>query len=82
MSTPDYPLPAPLISATPDWLGGQPVFAGRRVAVRAMFDYLKSDHTLQEFLDAYPSVSRAHAIAVLTIAHTAAVPPLAGTGRP
>ena len=65
MQKKDYPLPDPLVTVSPDWLGGEPCFAGRRVAVKALFDYLKSDHSLEEFLEAYPSVSRAHAVAVI-----------------
>jgi uncharacterized protein (DUF433 family) len=38
------------------------------VPVKALFDYLKADHSLDEFLDAYPSVSRRHAIAVIDLA--------------
>lgn len=68
MQSADYPLPDPLVTVSPDWLGGEPCFAGRRVPVKALFDYLKSDHSLDEFLDAYPSVSRAHAVAVIDLA--------------
>jgi uncharacterized protein (DUF433 family) len=64
----DYPLPDQLVTVSPDWLGGEPCFTGRRVPVKALFDYLKSDHSLEEFLNAYPSVSRAHAVAVIDLA--------------
>jgi uncharacterized protein (DUF433 family) len=64
----DYPLPDPLVSVSPDRLGGEPCFAGRRVPVKALFDYLKADHSLDEFLEDYPSVSRAHVVAVLDLA--------------
>ena len=67
----DYPLPAPLITVSPDWLGGEPCFTGRRVPIKALFDHLKADHSLDEFLDAYPSVSRAHAVAVIDLANRA-----------
>jgi uncharacterized protein (DUF433 family) len=68
MQEADYPLPDPLVTVSPDWLGGEPCFTGRRVPVKALFDYLKADHSLEEFLAAYPSVSRTHAIAVLDLA--------------
>jgi uncharacterized protein (DUF433 family) len=68
MQEADYPLPDPLVTVSPDWLGGEPCFTGRRVPVKALVDYLKADHSLEEFLAAYPSVSRTHAIAVLDLA--------------
>lgn len=58
-------VPEPLIEISPDRLGGEPCFAGLRVPVRALFDYLKAGHTLEEFLDDYPSVTRVHAVAVI-----------------
>ena len=64
MQPADYVLPTPLVTVSPDWLGGEPCFTGRRVPLKALFDYLKSDRSLDEFLAAYPSVSRAHAVAV------------------
>lgn len=39
-----------------DILGGVPVFAGTRVPVKTMFDYLKTNHALAEFLDDFPTV--------------------------
>ena len=50
-------------------LGGTPVFAGTRVPLRNLIDYLEKGHGLDEFLDAFPSVSREQAIAVLEAAH-------------
>lgn len=66
-----YPLPDPLVTTSPDWLGGEPCFAGRRVAVKALFDYLKAGQTLETFLDDFPSVSKEHAIAVIDLANRA-----------
>ena len=71
MSNTDDRVPQPLITVSPDWLGGEPCFTGRRVAVKALFDYLKAGHTLEEFLDDFPSISRAHAIAVIEAANRA-----------
>lgn len=71
MSETSYPLPAPLVTTSADWLGGEPCFTGRRVAVKALFDYLKAGHTLEEFLGDFPSVSREHAIAVIDLANRA-----------
>ena len=71
MSQTSYTLPAPLITVSTDWLGGEPCFTGRRVAVTALFDYLKAGQTLEEFLADFPSVSREHAVAVIDRANRA-----------
>ena len=55
----------------PEILGGTPVFVGTRVPVRNLIDYLERGHSLDELLDAFPSVSREQAIAVLEAAHEA-----------
>jgi uncharacterized protein (DUF433 family) len=70
-------LPTPLVTISPDWLGGEPCFTGRRVPVKALFDYLKAGHTLDEFLEDYPSVSEAHAVAVIDLANRAVAVPAA-----
>ena len=49
----------------PEILGGTPVFVGTRVPLRALVDYLEHGHSLDEFLEDFPSVSRDQAIAVL-----------------
>ena len=54
-----------LINRSDDILGGTPVFAGTRVPVQTLFDYLEEGDTLDEFLDDFPAVSREHAIKVL-----------------
>jgi uncharacterized protein (DUF433 family) len=46
-------------------LGGTPVFAGTRVPVQTLLDYLEGGQSLQEFLDDFPTVSREQAVAVL-----------------
>jgi uncharacterized protein (DUF433 family) len=54
-----------LINRSEDILGGTPVFAGTRVPVQTLFDYLEEGDSLDEFLDDFPAVSRDHAIKVL-----------------
>jgi len=49
-------------------LGGRPVFVGTRVPIRSLFDYLEAGETLDEFLNQFPSVKRAQAVAVLALA--------------
>ncbi len=46
-------------------LGGTPVFAGTRVPVRYLFEWLEGGETLEWFLDNYPSVTREQAVAAL-----------------
>ena len=47
----------------PEILSGTPVFAGTRVPVRNLLDYLEGGYRLDEFLDDFPGVSREQAIA-------------------
>jgi uncharacterized protein (DUF433 family) len=60
-----------VVHSDPDILGGTPVFAGTRVPLRNLIDYLERGHDLNEFLDAFPSVSRHQAVAALEEAHEA-----------
>lgn len=64
-------VPEPLITTSPDRLSGTPVFAGTRVPVQTLVDYLEAGDSLDEFLADFPSVSRDHAIAVLELAKSA-----------
>ena len=66
-------LPEPLITISPEYLSGEPVFTGTRVPVQALFDYIEGGDPLDEFLDDFPDVSREHAIAVLSSRRTAAI---------
>ena len=54
-----------LIQRSDGILGGTPVFAGTRVPVQTLFDYLEAGDSLDEFLDDFPAVTRDHAIKVL-----------------
>jgi len=65
------PLPDPLITISPDFLSGAPIFTGTRVPVQNLFDYLEGGEPLEEFLQDFPNVSRDHAIAVLEQAKAA-----------
>jgi uncharacterized protein (DUF433 family) len=47
-----------VISVNPNILGGTPVFAGTRVPVESLFDYLKRGRTIDYFLEQFPSVKR------------------------
>ena len=54
-----------LIVRNPAILGGTPVFAGTRVPVRILMEYLEAGDRLDEFLQHFPTVSRDQAVAVL-----------------
>jgi uncharacterized protein (DUF433 family) len=64
-------VPDPLITTSPDRLSGTPVFAGTRVPVQTLIDYLEAGDPLEAFLGDFPSVSRQHAVAVLEVAKSA-----------
>ena len=55
----------PIISSSPEILGGTPVFAGTRVPVQTLFDYLEAGETIDNFLDGFPTVKREQVIAFL-----------------
>ena len=54
-----------LIHCDPEILGGVPVFVGTRVPAQTLLDYLEAGHTLSDFLDDFPTVSRSQALAAL-----------------
>lgn len=60
-----------VIHSDPEILGGTLVFVGTRVPFRNLIDYLARNHSLDEFLDAFPTVSREQAVAALEAAHEA-----------
>lgn len=57
-----------VITSSSEILGGEPVFIGTRVPVRNLIDYLEAGDSLDDFLEAFPSVSREQAIAALEVA--------------
>jgi uncharacterized protein (DUF433 family) len=71
------PVPNPLITASTDRLSGAPVFAGTRVPIQALLDYLEGGDSLDDFVMDFPSVTREHAIAVLEAAKAALLAPTA-----
>ena len=54
-----------LIVRDEEILGGIPVFAGTRVPVQTLMDYLEKGHPLDDFLDDFPTVQREQAQEVL-----------------
>lgn len=59
---------APLVKRDSQIMSGALCFAGTRVPVKNLFDYLEGSSTLEEFLEDFPTVSRERAIAVLEAA--------------
>ena len=53
----------PLISSSPDILGGTPVFTGTRVPIQTLIEYLKGGDTIDDFLHGFPTVTRDQVIA-------------------
>ena len=56
------------INIDPETMGGTPVFTGTRVPIQALFDYIETGETLDEFLENFPSVLKEHALQVLDMA--------------
>ena len=63
----------PPISTDPEVRGGEPCFTGTRVPVSSLFVNLEGGVSLDEYLDAFPAVKRAQALAVLEFGHHAAL---------
>jgi len=54
-----------VVSRDADVMGGAPVFAGTRVPVQTLLDYLEAGDTIDDFLEGFPSVTRQQVIAFL-----------------
>jgi uncharacterized protein (DUF433 family) len=55
----------PVVSRSPDVMGGTVVLYGTRVPVQTLLDYLKGGHSIDDFLEGFPSVTRQQVIAFL-----------------
>lgn len=58
-------MPQPIVTSSPDILSGTPVFAGTRVPVQALLDYLEGGETIDDFLAGFPTVKREQVMAFL-----------------
>ena len=54
-----------IIHSDPEIMGGTPVFFGTRVPLQNLIDALEGGESIDEFLEGFPSVRRAQAIAVI-----------------
>jgi uncharacterized protein (DUF433 family) len=55
----------PIVTSSPDILSGTPVFAGTRVPVQALIDYLEGGERIDDFLAGFPTVRREQVLAFL-----------------
>lgn len=63
-----------IIQVDRDIQGGTPVFAGTRVPVKNLFDYLEAGESIEVFLEDFPSVPREVLVAALEQARIAVAP--------
>jgi uncharacterized protein (DUF433 family) len=47
-----------VVSVSSEIMGGTPVFAGTRVPIQTLLDYLKAGESIDDFLDGFPTVSK------------------------
>ena len=55
----------PVVSRDPEVMHGELVYTGTRVPATALVDYIKAGHTLDDFLEGFPTVRRDKAEAYL-----------------
>jgi uncharacterized protein (DUF433 family) len=55
----------PVVTTTPEVMGGTPVFPGTRVPVQTLLDYLEAGDSIDDFLAGFPTVTREHVVAFL-----------------
>lgn len=54
-----------IVHSDPEIMGGTPVFAGTRVPLQNLIDALEGGDSIDDFLEGFPTVSRAQVIAVI-----------------
>lgn len=54
-----------IVTSSPDVLSGAPVFAGTRVPVQSLIDYLEGGETIDDFLEGFPTVTREQVVEFL-----------------
>lgn len=59
-----------VVSVAPEVMSGAPVFAGTRVPVQTLLDFLESGESIEDFLLGFPTVKREQVIAFLEEATT------------
>lgn len=59
-----------LVWVNPQRMSGTPCFAGTRVPIQSLFDHLEAGDSLNTFLEDFPPVTRAQAVALLEISRS------------
>ena len=54
-----------IVHSDPEIMGGTPVFVGTRVPLQNLIDYLEGGESIEDFLDAFPTLKREQSIAVI-----------------
>jgi uncharacterized protein (DUF433 family) len=54
-----------VVHSDPQIMGGTPVFVGTRVPLQNLINYLEVGESVEDFLEAFPTVTREQAIAVI-----------------
>lgn len=54
-----------VVKVDPEIMSGAPCFRGTRVPIQHLMDYLEGGDSIEEFLDGFPSVTRAQVIQFL-----------------
>ena len=54
-----------IVMSSPEILSGAPVFAGTRVPVQTLLEYLEGGATIDDFLAGFPTVKREQVVALL-----------------
>ena len=62
------------VASQPDIMGGTPVFAGSRVPLHTLVEYLQAGDTIDDFLEGFPTVARWQVLAFLEAAELNANP--------
>jgi uncharacterized protein (DUF433 family) len=65
----------PLIWINPGRMSGSPCFYNTRMPIDSLFVNIEGGVSLDEWLDAFPSVTREQAVAVLEYAHSKILQP-------
>jgi uncharacterized protein (DUF433 family) len=54
-----------VVKIDPEIMSGEPCFAGTRVPIQTLIDYLEAGDSIEEFLEGFPTVSREQVVAFL-----------------
>ncbi len=54
-----------IVTSSSDVMGGTPVFAGTRVPIQTLLDYLEAGESIDDFLKGFPTVARRQVLAFL-----------------